>query len=411
MTKLSWLLRSLAAAVAAACLVPAVWAQDDSTAVSSETSAQLEAMNEQLQTIQTDVLALKKFKFSGYVQARYEITEDSADSIRVEANGTITPANKERFYIRRARLKLTYDAAPLSQAVVYFDAGADRIARLLEAYVVLMDPWTVEHQHQLTMGQMNIPFGYEIERSSSVRELPERSRAENTLFSGERDRGIKIVSAWTPSIETVVSAFNGGGVNHPLFSATDPSRAKDMVGRVRVSQGTIDGALSASVGKENVPLAGPDKELDKTRYGADAQLYFAVPRFGGASLMAEGYMGQNLNSDSLTALTVRVSGAPFQPVAGANLDHLSTDFVGAYIMYVQNFGDRAQLAVRWDMYDPNTDLDHDQFTRWNAGFNWFWDGYTRLTVAYEAPETDRARAGTYYDPKDNFWTFQAQLKF
>jgi phosphate-selective porin len=411
MTKPSWLLRSLAAAVAVACLVPAAWAQDDSTAVASETHAQLEAMNEQLQTIQADVLALKKFKFSGYVQARYEITEDSADSVRVEANGTITPANKERFYIRRARLKLTYEASPIAQGVIYFDGGADRIARLLEAYVVLMDPWTVEHVHSLTMGQMNVPFGYELERSSSARELPERSRAENTLFPGERDRGLKIVSMWTPQVETVLGVYNGGGVNHPFFSATDPSRAKDLVGRVRVMQGMIDGAVSASVGTENVPLAGPDKELDKTRYGADAQLYFAVPGLGGASLMAEGYIGQNLNSDSLAALTTRVSGAPIQPVAGANLDHLSTDFVGGYLMFVQNFGDRAQVAVRWDMYDPNTDLDHDQFTRWNAGFNWFWDGHTRLTVSYEAPETDRARAGSYYDPKDNFWTFQAQLRF
>ena len=56
---------------------------------------------------------------------------------------------------------------------------------------------------------MNIPFGYEIERSSSVRELPERSRAENVLFSGERDRGLKIVSQWTPQIETVIGGWNG----------------------------------------------------------------------------------------------------------------------------------------------------------------------------------------------------------
>jgi phosphate-selective porin len=405
MPKPSWLQCSLAVVVAAACLVPAVRAQD-TTAVSSETAAQIEAMNEQLQTIQSDVLALKKFKFSGYVQARYEITEDSADTVRVESGGTITPANKERFYIRRARLKLTYDAGPLSQAVVYFDAGQDRVTRLLEAYVQLLDPWTVEHVHSLTIGQMNVPFGYELERSSSVRELPERSRAENVLFPGERDRGMKAVSMWTPQLETVLAVFNGGGVNHPFFSATDPSRAKDFMGRVRYAQGTIDGAVSAYVGKETVPLAGRDQELDKTRYGADAQLYFSVPGMGGASITGEGYIGQNLNSDSLRALV-----SNNLPVAGANLSHLATDFVGGYVMYVQNIGERAQVAIRWDMYDPNTDLDHDQFTRWNAGVNWFWDGHTRLTLAYEAPETERARAGSYYDPEDNFWTFQAQLKF
>jgi hypothetical protein len=271
---------------------------------------------------------------------------------------------------------------------------------------MLLDPWTVEHVHSLTIGQMNVPFGYELERSSSVRELPERSRAENVLFPGERDRGMKAVSMWTPQLETVLAVFNGGGVNHPFFSATDPSRAKDFMGRVRYAQGVIDGAVSAYVGKETVPLAGRDQELDKTRYGADAQLYFSVPGMGGASITGEGYIGQNLNSDSLRALV-----SNNLPVAGANLSHLATDFIGGYVMYVQNIGEQAQVAIRWDLYDPNTDLDHDQFTRWNAGVNWFWDGHTRLTLAYEAPETDRARAGSYYDPEDNFWTFQAQLKF
>jgi hypothetical protein len=104
----------------------------------------------------------------------------------------------------------------LSQAVVYFDgntaSGTTRNITLLEAYLTLLDPWTPDHRHGLTIGQMNVPFGYEIERSSSVRELPERSRAENVLFAGERDRGVKLVSQWTPWLETVVAVLNGGGV-------------------------------------------------------------------------------------------------------------------------------------------------------------------------------------------------------
>ena len=47
---------------------------------------------------------------------------------------------------------------------------------------MLLDPWTPDHRNPLWFGQFNIPFGYEIERSSSVRELLERSRAENVLF-------------------------------------------------------------------------------------------------------------------------------------------------------------------------------------------------------------------------------------
>ena len=406
MRKPTRLLCSLAAMVAATGLVSIAHAQENDDAASSETSAQVEAMNEQLQALQTDVSLLKKFKFSGYVQARYEISEDSADSIRIEPGGTIVPANRERFYIRRARLKLTYVAGPLSEAVVYFDGGQDRVARLLEAHVTIRDPWTVEHVHGITVGQMNVPFGYELERSSSVRELPERSRAENALFPGERDRGMKLVSAWTPQLETVVGIFNGGGINHPVFSATDPSRAKDLLGRVRWAQGTVDVAVSGYNGKETLPLAGRDQENDKTRYGADAQLYFGVPSLGGGSLMAEGYWGKNLNADSLRALVVSNL-----PVAGADLSHLTTDFQGGYLMYVQNLGEQTQFAARWDYFDPNTDLDHDQFERWSFGLNYFYDGNTRLTVSYEAPNTDKSSAGGFYNPADNLWTFQFQLKF
>ncbi len=165
-------------------------------------------------------------------------------------------ANNNRFYIRRGRVKVTYDSSPLSQAVVYFDGGTDRTVRLLEAYVTLKDPWTRLHTHQLAMGQFNVPFGYEIERSSSVRELPERSKAENVLFSGERDRGATITSQWTPEFQTVLGVLNGGGVNNPYFPNTDPTKAKDFVARARYSQGIIDGAVSYYNGRNSIPLVG-----------------------------------------------------------------------------------------------------------------------------------------------------------
>src|SRR5262245_30336395 len=133
-----------------------------------ELAGKVESLSEQLQTLQTDTDRLKRFKFSGYLQVRWEHAENQSDSVRVSgATPIATSFNNERVFIRRARLKLTYDAAPLSQAVLYVDGGQDRIMRLLEAYVTLMDPWTPLHSHQLTFGQMNVPFGYELERSSS----------------------------------------------------------------------------------------------------------------------------------------------------------------------------------------------------------------------------------------------------
>jgi len=377
----------------------------------------LDGMNEQVQTLQSDMDKLKKLKFSGYVQARWETAENKNDSVKVTGSPVaITPANNERFYIRRGRFKFTYDAAPLSQAVIYFDgasSGSSINVRLLECYVTLFDPWTVLHSHSVTIGQMNVPFGYEIERSSSVRELPERSRAENALFPGERDRGLKIVSAWTPQIETTLGIFNGGGINDANFPTTDPTRAKDLLARARFAQGTVDVGVSVLDGEALTPLTGSDALTDRQRFGADAQLYYQLPAAGGGTLRGEYYAGHELNADSVKALTTTPGGGPTGTVlrAGANSEHLATDVTGWYVMWVQNWGDRVQFAARYDAYDPNVDVDHDQFERWSTGLNYFYDGNTRLTLSYDVPRTERLVGGRYDDLDDNLWTVQVQLKY
>src|SRR5262245_6284468 len=219
----------------------------------------LEGLNEQLQTLQSDTDKLKRFKFSGYLQGRYDISEASNDTVKVTGVPfAVTVPNNSRFYIRRARFKLTYDSSPWSQAVIYFDGGQDRFIRLLEAYITLMDPWTANHDHQFTLGQMNVPFGYELERSSSLRELPERSRAENVLFPGERDRGMKLEQQWGLHAHTSVSVLNGEGINSATFPFADPTRDKDVTGRLRWSTSLLDVAGSYYWGHAVTPLTGPD---------------------------------------------------------------------------------------------------------------------------------------------------------
>jgi hypothetical protein len=410
-------------ALAATLALPAApaGAQDEATPGSPneptprELHERLEAMNEQVLTLQADVDKLKRFKLSGYVQARWETGETQSDTVGVSGTPlAFSAANNERFYIRRGRLKLTYDASPTSQAVVYFDgntgSGTTRNITLLEAYLTLMDPWTPDHRHTLTVGQFNVPFGYEIERSSSARELPERSRAENVLFAGERDRGIKLVNPWTPRFETVVAVLNGGGINHPEFPNTDPTRSKDVVGRARLSLGVLDVAGSGYVGRNTIPLTGPEVQTDKTRWGGDAQSYYELPRLGGGSLRAEVYLGKELNPDSVSALIVTSAGTRSLSRRGT----LATDFLGWHLMWVQNLGEKLQAAARYEQFDRNTDQDHDQYERASFGLNWFYAGNERVTVAYDVVTTERERpsgSGRFYDPKDNLWTVQFQHKF
>ncbi len=150
-------------------------------------------------------------------------------------------------------------------------------------------------------------------------------------------------------------------------------------------------------------------ENNKTRLGADIQYYYALPVIGGGTIRGEYYSGHEMNPDSVKVL------APSQTLAaGKDTGHLATDVAGWYAMWVQNVGDRLQLAARYDTYDPNTNVEHDEYKRIGLGVNYFYDGNTRVTVAYDIPTTDvkkSAPAKGYRDPKDNFWTVQLQHKF
>jgi hypothetical protein len=387
---------------------------DSSDAVAEELRGRLETLTEQVQTLGADADKLKKFKFSGYVQVRWEASEDGADTVKVSGSpASLTTYNRERFSIRRARIKLNYVHSPLTEAVVYINAGTDRAVQLLEAYGTVRDPWTPDHRHALTFGQFNVPFGYEIERSSASREVPERSRAENVLFPGERDRGLKLVSNWMPKLETVVGVLNGRTTGSSTLPGDDPTRGKDFVGRARFVGGVVDAAGSIYLGKDVVPLTGPDVEYDKTRYGFDTQGYWELPRAGGGSLRGEFYSGQNANSDSISALVQAPTSANPATLLkpGADPGHLATDFRGWYLMAVQNFGERLQAAARYDLWDPNVDVDHDQYERVNLALHAFYDGQTRVTVSYEWITTEKLVSGQYVDPQDDLWTVQFQYKF
>jgi hypothetical protein len=383
----------------------------------AEVQALLDGLTEQMLGIQAETDKLRRIKLSGYVQVRAELGEASRDTVRVSGSPAVpVSANLARVFVRRGRIRLAYDAGPLSTAVLSIDGGQDRAVRLLDAFVTLRDWWTPLQDHQLTLGQFNVPFGYEIERSSAARELPERSRAENVLFSGERDRGLKLENQWTPRWRTVVGLLNGGGINDPDFPTTDPTRGKDFVARARWSEGWLDVAVSYLFGRAVTPLTGPDVWTDRERTGFDAQWFFDLPRLGGGSLAVEGYLAHQVNPDSVRALVQTVAAGPSQQARllrpGADPAHLATDACGGYAMWVQSLGDRAQAIVRYDAWDPNTACDHDQYGRWSLGLNAFYDGSTRISVAYDAIRTEVATAdGSFRDPADNLWTFQVQHRF
>jgi hypothetical protein len=133
-----------------------------------------------------------------------------------------------------------------------------------------------------------------------------------------------------------------------------------------------------------------------------------LPALGGGSFRGEYYQGANLNADSAKVLLPPPGG---QATGLLRPDHLATDFTGGYAMWVQNLGERFQIATRWDFFDPNTDLDHDQFWRVGIGANAFYDGNVRITLAYDLQDTETRSGASYRDLHDNLWTVQFQHRF
>jgi hypothetical protein len=144
----------------------------------SEVNDKVSGLTERLATDEADLGKLTKIKISGYIQAQYQYFESPA----------LLSTTNNYFSIRRARVKITYEALDGIKFVLQPDFSPGALS-LKDAYVVLNDRWT--KTFSLTAGKFNRP-NYEVEYSSSQRELPERSSVIKALYPGERAIGAKL---------------------------------------------------------------------------------------------------------------------------------------------------------------------------------------------------------------------------
>jgi hypothetical protein len=117
-----------------------------------------------------------KLKLSGYVQGRYEYHQDANNGWSFPApgaTGTGSTGAKDYFYVKRARLITVYNDTNAEMVVQIDASGTSFAAKDLEA--AFIDTWTPLHL-RISVGQFKYPFGYELQQSDVVREMPERSR-------------------------------------------------------------------------------------------------------------------------------------------------------------------------------------------------------------------------------------------
>ncbi len=347
-------------------------------------------IEERIATAESDLAKLTKIKLSGYIQAQFMHYEAS----------NVYPSNA--FMLRRVRIKFQYEPVNGVVFVLQPDFVPGSIT-LKDAYVQLNDPWL--KTFSLWAGKFNRP-NYEVEYSSSNREVSERSRVIRAIYPDERATGAKLEIA-TPKIPLKVqlALFNGNdglvitdaaGVNiNPVNNDFD--NHKDFMARAtytfklgnmgalgvgshgyygKIKANTLDVLNSDYTYSKSINNIG--QLIKKQWIGFEAQLYLDI--LGGLSLKGEYIFGVNgapgytsktsvtspmtsaLKNDTLTLTTLTT-------ITSSNKPAIEKNFSGYYIYLIKNIGKHHQVAFRYDYYDPNTKVASDQIgiAKWDEG--------------------------------------------
>ncbi len=417
-------------------------------------------LNESSTEYKTYVDFLRKIKVTGYIQAQYRSTD--LDGTTAPFSGGNFPGNTHKhFQIRRGRLKVNYDNV-LSQYVLQIDVTTTGVA-IKDAFASVTEPWLQSFGMQI--GVFDRPFGYEISYSSSMRESPERSRVFQTLFPGERDLGAKLFYA--PQIGSMsflrvdAGVFNGTG-----SVGTDFDNFKDFIGHAGVqipfedANASLDLGISGYLGnvrnntkylwKNGSPSGGiygmvldssdtnQGAGVPRKYFGFDMQLYYDVPVFGGMALRGEILTGtQPGTSDSVRIGTgIRPTGRSLSTVSPAVQPlgpMYQRNFLGWYISFIQNLGTNDQIILKFDRYDPNSEVTGNDivpgsnlsasdlaYTTLGFGLVHHWDEHVKFTFYYEViknetvnPVNSTVTSLVPYldDIRDNVFTFRTQVRF
>jgi hypothetical protein len=294
--------------------------------------------------VDADALKAKngsRLTVSGYAETRF--TDIGS------ATGDRTAKNVTDFQVARFRPRLTYLMDPKHfQAALQLNAstrsGAAASVNTRDAYLEYDNTGFYAR-----MGQQKIPYGYEVFREGDeVRPALERARVFGVLFPDERDLGFTVASVPKSARSPVVSlgVVNGDGINK-----IDGDKQKSVAANIIVPLGShhvlggsvYTGATTATVGGKLISQV-------KNAYGVEHRL-----NLGRLSTQAEYLWG-------------RAFGA---------------DVNGGYGQIGYNTGQRGNLFVRYDVFDPHDNAPRDYWARTSIGWYKDFTRQFRLTGEYD----------------------------
>ncbi len=374
----------------------------------------INALDERVLTNESDLGKLNKIKISGYVQVQWELY--GKDLVKPnDPNNT--------FYIRRARIKFTYEALDGVKFVIQPDFSTGNLS-LKDAYAAVNIPKLKDFT--LWAGQFNRP-DYEVEYSSSQREVLERSRVIRAIYPGEREIGVKLEYIGSKiSLKIQLMAMNG---NFTGSQAKDYDSKKDLMGRLVYSIKLPGAGLGIDLGangyyggnriKYNTFVSKSDGTLDSTSFkpgdyldkrwvGGEIQVY--ADFLGGVALKGEYVAGVN----SASSATNQDSKAK---LADMRKDPTKLrNFSDYYIYLIKNIGSKNQFVAKYDYYHPNTKLSGDAaknelfYKTLTLAWQYYLNDNIRISLNYEMPWNE-TNATNPKELKDNTLGIRIQAKF
>jgi hypothetical protein len=316
----------------------------------------------------------------GYLQADWNMWRQSSED-QVNSS-TLLPLNEERFLIRRARLKAAIDRENVAGALELdgntVNGSTARITNAEASFKIPGAEGSPLPYAMASIGLFKIPFGFELLQSDRDRVFMERSVAEQALFPGEYDVGVRLQGAWPwPWVRYAFAVQNGNPLGEKAFPGRDPNAAKDFVGRLGVDTpvsdtvsiaGGFSGLKGTGFHRGNpatkgtvqwndrnadsmltidelsvVPgtAASPSSNFSRFAWGADLELSVKIPSFGSFMAYGEVYVAKNLDRARLIADPV---------VLGRDLRE-----IGAYGAALLQIGEYAVIGARYDYYNPDRD--------------------------------------------------------
>lgn len=392
----------------------------------------------------------KKFdhiRIGGYMQPQFQLAARKGE--KSFDGGDFATNSNNRFMLRRGRIRFDYihfaaKKGPSVQFVFQFD-GTER-------GVFIRDFWgrIFENKYQLfalSVGMFARPFSYELNLSSSDRESPERGRMSQILMKTERDLGVMV--SFEPRrpghplhyLKIDAGLFNGQG----LASTTDFDSHKDLITRIALKPYPINkflmfsGALSylnggilqntkyvysngnGISGKTFIPdstATNAGRIAPRKYYGIDVQLKMKTLA-GYGEVRAEFITGTQTatanNSETPAALLTGTEG------------HYVRKFNGAYFYLLQNiFNPHHQLGIKYDWYDPNTNVKKDdigkagtnlnatdiKYSTWGFGYIYYINDNLKCVFWFEKVINEKTQLNGYTsDVKDDVFTCRLQFRF